>query len=265
MKTLFNEKTDFGNWIPMPFMLMLYGTSAVLLLATILLFVMTESLLWPSVACLFFLLALAFTVHMQLCRYAFSFKGGGVMGRIHEYLVSKLPWNGEGQLLDIGCGAGALSIRCALRFPQARITGIDYWGAGWNYAQAQCERNATIEGVINRMKFQKGDAAALDFDDETFDAAVSNFVFHEVRTQPEKQKVVREALRVVRKGGSFAFIDLFSRSSLYGDMQAFVNELKAEGISEITYIAHLEFTDLFPKIFRAPWLMPGTGILYGRK
>ena len=51
----------------------------------------------------------------------------------------------SGRLLDIGCGADALTLRCAKYYPEAQLTGIDYWGVEWNY---------------------------LDFPDETFDAAV---------------------------------------------------------------------------------------------
>lgn len=79
------------------------------------------------------------------------------MGKMHQNLVDHMEWDEKGKLLDIGCGAGALTIRCAKKYP---------------------------------------------------DAAVSNFVFHEVRTQPDKRQVVREALRVVKKGGSFAFQDM---------------------------------------------------------
>ncbi len=57
-----------------------------------------------------------------------------------------------------------------------------------------------IEGIADRVTFQKGDAAKLDFADETFDAAVSNFVFHEgAFRKKDKRDVVREALRVVKK------------------------------------------------------------------
>ena len=185
--------------------------------------------------------------------------GAAVLLGVHEHLVEHLDWNGEGRLLDIGCGAAALTVRCAKAFPKAQITAMDYWGAEWNYAKEQCERNAQIEGVADRISFQKGDAAKLDFPDETFDAAVSNFVFHEVRT-------AREALRVVKKGGVFSFQDMFSQKALYGDMEQFVRELKAEGISEVHYIGNLEKKlDFIPGFVTTPWMISGMGIIYGKK
>ena len=168
-------------------------------------------------------------LYMLRCRVLFDFNRGGLMGQVHQYLTDHLPWDGRGTLLDIGCGSGALTIRCAKRFPNASLVGVDYWGAAWSYAKEQCQQNAAAEGVSHRVHFQKGDAAHLAFPDETFEAAVSNFVFHEVRTQPDKREVVREALRVVKKGGCFAFQDLFEKESLYGDMTDFCPSFGRQG------------------------------------
>ena len=187
------------------------------------------------------------------------------MPKIHDFLIDHLDWDGHGTLLDIGCGSAALSIRCAKTYPEAQVTGIDYWGFGWGYAKSQCEHNAALEGVGGRTRFEKGDAAKLDFADETFDAVVSNFVFHEVSTQPDKRQLIREALRVVKKGGSFAFQDLFVRKRLYGNMEEFVTQLQAEGINEIHYIANVEQTGLIPKYLQAPWMLVNIGIIYGKK
>lgn len=113
--------------------------------------------------------------------------------------------------------------------------------------------------------FQKGDAAHLAFPDETFEAAVSNFVFHEVRTQPDKREVVREALRVVKKGGCFAFQDLFEKESLYGDMTDFLSQLRQAGVQELHYIPHVERQGFIPRYVQAPWMLSDVGLLYGRK
>lgn len=180
-------------------------------------------------------------------------------------MTDHLPWDGRGTLLDIGCGSGALTIRCAKRFPNASLVGVDYWGAAWSYAKEQCQQNAAAEGVSHRVRFQKGDAAHLAFPDETFEAAVSNFVFHEVRTQPDKREVVREALRVVKKGGCFAFQDLFEKESLYGDMTDFLSQLRQAGVQELHYIPHVERQGFIPRYVQAPWMLSDVGLLYGRK
>ncbi len=233
MKQTKSQTPDYGNWVPAAMMKALAVLIAVLLIVELLFLILLKNTILSIIVGILFVLVAAFTVYMWRCRVLFDFRRGGLMGKIHQYLVDHLDWDGNGTLLDIGCGAGALTIRCARRFPLARITGMDYWGPEWSYAKEQCEQNARLEHVADRLTFCKGDAAALDFPDGAFDAAVSNFVFHEVRTQPDKRKVVREALRVVKKGSSFAFQDLFSQQKLYGDMEEFIEELKKEGIGLI--------------------------------
>ena len=78
--------------------------------------------------------------------------------------------------------------------------------------------------------------------------------------------LLKEALRVVKKGGAFSFQDMFSQKALYGDMDEFVRILKAEGISEVHYIGNLEKKlGFIPGFVTTPWMIRGMGILYGKK
>lgn len=260
------EKTNYGNWVPEKALYMLFGGAVVLLGIAIALQMTIGNPVITVIAGIVCVLVFAEAVYMLICHEEFAFGKGNMMAGVHQHLVEHLEWDGEGKLLDIGCGAAALTVRCAKAFPKAEITAMDYWGAEWNYAKEQCEKNARIEDVSERITFQKGDAAKMDYEDETFDAAVSNFVFHEVHSAKDKREVVKEALRVVKKGGVFSFQDMFSQKSLYGDMDQFVEMLKAEGISEIHYIGNLEKKlDFIPGFVTMPWMINGMGILYGRK
>ena len=260
------EKTNYGNWVPEKALYMLFGGAAILLVAAIVSGVMGVVPVITWIAGVIGVLMLVMAVYMLICHEEFAFGKGNMMAGVHQHLVDHLDWDGKGELLDIGCGAAALTVRCTKAFLEAEITAMDYWGAEWNYAKEQCENNARLEGVANRITFQKGDAAKMEFETETFDAAVSNFVFHEVRTAKDKRDVVKEALRVVKKGGVFSFQDMFSQKALYGDMDEFVRELKAEGISEVYYIGNLEKKlDFIPGYVKTPWMISGMGILYGRK
>ena len=60
--------------------------------------------------------------------------------------------------------------------------------------------------------------------------------------------------------------NMFSQKALYGDMDAFVKQLEAEGISEIHYIGNLEKKlDAIPGYVTTPWMISGMGIIYGKK
>ena len=257
-------KTNYGNWISTPMMKTLVWIAGGLYVLTAL-----YALIYDRVSAPFFILAIlsfvatVVVLYMYYCRRVFAFEGGGLMRRIHSYLLDRLPWDGIGNILEVGCGSGALSIAAAKRFPLAEIHGIDYWPPMWNYGQAQCEANAAAEGVADRCTFQHGDAAKLDFPDNHFDAVVSNFVFHEVRTQKDKFMLVEEALRVLKKGGRFAIHDLMS-AARYGDMEAFVEDLKKQGYEKV------ELIDTANGLFMQPieaklFLLSGSKLLVGKK
>ena len=175
-----------------------------------------------------------------------------------EYVT--LPEGGTG--LDIRCGSGALTIACAKRNPQGTMIGIDRWGAEYaSFSQRLCEQNAEAEGVSN-VSFQKGDATKLDFADETFDAVTSNYVYHNI-TGKNKQALLRETLRVLKKDGTFAIHDLMGPAR-YGDMEKFAEELKAEGYADVRLIDTTK--GMFMNSSEAKLLMlGGSTLLVGRK
>ena len=157
-------------------------------------------------------------------RRQYAFGGGGMMERTHLVILSHLDFDGQGQLLEVGCGSGPLSIRAALTWPSAQVVGIDYWGVDFGYNQAMCEKNAASEGVAARCRFQHGNANKLDFPDESFDAVVSNYVYHNIMGS-DKRTLLLETLRVLKKGGVFALNDEM-KPRMYGDMETFAQELR---------------------------------------
>ena len=143
-----------------------------------------------------------------------------------------LPENGN--CLDVGCGSGALTIAIAKRNPKARVTGIDRWGKEYaSFNRELCENNARAEGVTN-VSFRKGDALHLDFPDETFDAVASNYVYHNIPSK-DRQAILLETLRTLKKGGTFAIHDIFSTGK-YGDMNSFVKKLNEMGYEKVEMI-----------------------------
>lgn len=90
---------------------------------------------------------------MAWIRRQYAFGKGGMMERVRQTILSSLDFDGRGSLLEVGCGSGALAVRAALTWPEARITGLDYWDAMYNYSQALCERNAASEGVGKQRVF----------------------------------------------------------------------------------------------------------------
>jgi len=259
-------KIDYGNWVPARMLVLIAVCLAASVALLILALANSWSWIWITIGALATIGFLCFFCYMYAFHEKFSFEKGGYMGKIHEYVKSKLPWDGKGRLLDVGCGAGALTTRCAKAFPEAECVGIDYWGASWDYSKKMCDQNARLEGVGDRCVFQKGDANHLDFPDGSFDAVVSNFVYHEVRNNPDKEALINETLRVLRKGGCFALQDLFGQESIYGDFDAVVERLKTSGtVSEIHYIKNSEKEIGIPGWMAIPGMLADIGLIYGKK
>lgn len=100
--------------------------------------------------------------------------------------------------------------------------------------QKLCEKNAVAEGATD-VKFVHGDATKLPFPNETFDAVTSNYVYHNISGH-NKQELLLETFRVLKKGGTFAIHDLMSPRR-YGDMNAFIQKLKDMGCTEVHLIS----------------------------
>jgi ubiquinone/menaquinone biosynthesis C-methylase UbiE len=200
---------------------------------------------------------------MELLYRAFSYDGKRQMSRqviegVAEYVT--LPEGGVG--LDVGCGSGALTIACARRNPQAHLIGLDRWGKDYaSYNKPLCEANAKAEGVSN-TEFRQGDALWLDFPDGSFDAVVSNYVYHNIPGR-DRQMILLETLRVLKKGGTFALHDIFSKAK-YGDMRSFVDKLREMGYEKVELIDTTNGMFMSPR--EAKWMaLSGSALLVGRK
>lgn len=252
-------KADYKNWVPNG---MIYGIGAVTAgLATAAGIVKNK-----PISALLGAGALGCGAWTVWCVYAngqFSYDGKRqlscqIVEGTAEYIT--LPEGGVG--LDVGCGSGALTIACAKRNPQGTMIGIDRWGAEYaSFSKELCEKNAEAEGICN-ISFQKGNACKLDFPDESFDAVTSNYVYHNI-TGKNKQVLLRETLRVLKKGGTFAIHDLMEPSR-YGDMEKLVAELKAEGYEDVRLIKTTNGMFMSPGESKL-MMLAGSTLLVGKK
>ena len=252
-------KADYKNWVPNG-MIYGFGATAAGLVAV------AGVVKSKPISALLGAGALGCGAFTAWCVYAnkqFSYDGKRKLSKQIVEGTAKyvtLPEGGVG--LDVGCGSGALTIACAKRNPQGSMVGIDRWGPEYaSFSKKLCEKNAQAEGV-NNVSFQKGDACKLDFADETFDAVTSNYVYHNI-TGKNKQELLRETLRVLKKGGTFAIHDMMEPVR-YGDMEKFVEELKTEGYEDVQLIKTTN--GMFMNHGEAKLMMlAGSALLLGRK
>ncbi|MFQ5919008.1 MAG: class I SAM-dependent methyltransferase [Thermoplasmata archaeon] len=121
-----------------------------------------------------------------------------LMGRWSRILAPRfVAWGrlpAQGEVLDVGCGTGALS-QAVADAGAKRVQGIDR-------SQGYADHAAALLGAAYpQVSFEAGDAMDLRFADRTFDASVSGLVLNFV---PDPSVVVQEMRRVVRPGGVVA-------------------------------------------------------------
>ncbi len=113
--------------------------------------------------------------------------------RLAKLFVEFAAIRDAGTLLDVGCGTGSLSFALAETFPKASITGIDY-------GQAYVDRARALSSD-RRLTFEQGDATALPYPDNAFDAALSLLVLNFI---PDANRAAAELVRVTKPGGVVA-------------------------------------------------------------
>lgn len=259
-------KADYKNWMPKGVIIATAAMSVLFLLLSVgLIFISDRD--WAVILAIIcggtFIACFALTIKFYRMYRVFSYAGKRQLSRqIIEGIAAyvKLPAGGQG--LDVGCGSGALTIACAKSNPQGRMIGLDRWGKEYaSFSSRLCVQNALAEGLSN-VDFLQGDANKLPFAEERFDAVTSNYVYHNISGR-NKQDLLLETLRVLKKGGRFALHDLMSRRR-YGDMKAFCAKLSDMGYEEVRLIDTTDGTFMSPKEARS-YMLSGSTLLIGKK
>ena len=99
------RKTNYGNWVPEKMLYLLVGGTVVFLAAAVVLKAVAGWTVAAGVCGVLGGIMLLYWAYMYRCHELFAFGKGNMMAKVHENLVQHLDWNGEGKLLDIGCGA----------------------------------------------------------------------------------------------------------------------------------------------------------------
>ena len=263
-------KADYKNWVPKRLLKAKIGESLVCLIlfilfgASDLILQGRQRIIWGIILGLAVLILLFLSIMLSYMYLTFDYKGKRKLAKIiiegvAEYV--KIPDGGVG--LDVGCGSGALTIACAKRNPKATMVGCDIWSGSYKseFSKELCENNVKLEGVEN-VRFENGNAVKLPFEDESFDAVTSNYVYHNI-TGKNKQKLLLETFRVLKKGGVFVIHDLMSKSR-YGDMNKFMEKLKKDGYEDVQLIDTTK--DIFMSHKEAMFLcLGGSTLLIGKK
>jgi ubiquinone/menaquinone biosynthesis C-methylase UbiE len=99
----------------------------------------------------------------------------------------------RGDVLDVGCGTGALTLAIAKSPAVSSIVGMDLSEGFLDYARSKIQDP--------RIRFEAGDAQNLRFPDASFDCCLALLVMSFI---PDAPKAAKEMRRVTRPGGRVA-------------------------------------------------------------
>jgi 2-polyprenyl-3-methyl-5-hydroxy-6-metoxy-1,4-benzoquinol methylase len=129
-----------------------------------------------------------------------------------------------GWVLDLGCGAGDITVRFAHAFPGCRLQGVDAGPNMLRYARAAVER----AGLAERIELQQAKLPACELPRSRYDAIISNSLLHHLADPLALWRVVK---RYARPDSPIFVMDLRRPDSLEAAVR--LVEIHAAGEPEV--------------------------------
>ncbi|WP_349270555.1 2-methoxy-6-polyprenyl-1,4-benzoquinol methylase, mitochondrial [Mycolicibacterium parafortuitum] len=117
--------------------------------------------------------------------------------RVYDELIEQADLAGE--VLEIGCGTGNVTLRAVRAAPAARITAVD--------PDPRALGRARRKVGAGRVRFETAYAQRLPFPDASFDRVVSSLMLHHL-DEDVKAGALAEARRVLKPGGLLHIADV---------------------------------------------------------
>ena len=122
-------------------------------------------------------------------------------------LIATLPELPDPSCADLACGTGDITRMLAERYPAGKIAGLDLTPAMLEIAH---ERTAE-----SRIDYMEGSMADLPFDNGSIDIVTGGYA---LRNAPSLDQTITEISRVLRPGGTAAFLDFSKPGNRFGQL-----------------------------------------------
>ena len=111
-------------------------------------------------------------------------------------LIRSLPDHPNPVCVDLACGTGALTRALATRYPRGRVIGLD--------ASEAMLAEARNLHAGSSVEFTRGDMQQTPWADASVDVVTGGYA---LRNAPDVEATIREIARILKPGGSAAFLD----------------------------------------------------------
>jgi ubiquinone/menaquinone biosynthesis C-methylase UbiE len=149
----------------------------------------------------------------------------GKLGKAYDRLLASIK---EGQnVLDIGCGTGALTLKAASR--GARVTGLDINPQMLDIARKHAE---ALQLTQNIQLLEAGVAEMESIESESLDVVMSGLCFSEL-SEDEQNYALKQVNRILKPGGLLLLADETIARNFFLKLLSFSVRLT---VKTITYI-----------------------------
>ena len=160
--------------------------------------------------------------------------------KMADWGMSHLPEISPMQIAELGCGGGRNAGELSKRFPQAKVTAVDY-------SEVSVEKAKDYNRVLintGKMVVQQGDVSKLNLPSESFDLATA---FETIYFWPGLEKCFAQVYKILKPGGTFMIVNesdgtddaSLKYEQIIDGMKCYTVEqissaLKSAGFSEVT-------------------------------
>jgi SAM-dependent methyltransferase len=111
--------------------------------------------------------------------------------------LGQISFSVDAEILEVGCGTGAVARDLASRTPDGHVVGLDP-------SPVLLEHARELGAACQNLRFEQGDAHHLPFEDGGFDVVIFHTALCHI---PGPEIALAEAFRVLRGGGWLAVFD----------------------------------------------------------
>jgi ubiquinone/menaquinone biosynthesis C-methylase UbiE len=201
-RQLVQRRGDYGFDAPyVPIILLCAGLAAIIL--GLLVSLLWQIPIWGSICLLWGMYLL-----LSGASYIYTTRRGKF--QVWAELLVGLNLRGDEQVLDMGCGRGAILLMAANLLDEGKATGVDIWSTRDQSGNARevTLKNAELEGVAGKIELHTADMRELPFANGTFDLVLSSLAIHNISQREGQDKALEEAVRVLKPNGRLIIADI---------------------------------------------------------